>query len=187
MSHPPTASQTVGPFFSIGLSPNYCEEIAAKDAQENGMTVRGRLLDRDGEAVPDAVLEIWRADAGGGQGGPSNASRADGIPLGFGRIATNERGEFRFSAQKPPKIQNPDGKLQAPHFVVLVFMRGLLRHLVTRMYFAGEAANTEDAVLQIVPEERRSTLLAQPSAKVETEWEWDIHLQGDRETVFFET
>jgi protocatechuate 3,4-dioxygenase alpha subunit len=189
MSQVPTASQTVGPFFSIGLSGMYRAELTPHAVAGTSVTVRGRVLDGDGRPVPDAVLEIWHAD---GDGKYDARSAADtrwpgGIPPGFGRVATNEEGEFRFTTKKPGAIRESDGKVQAPHLAVVLFMRGLLRHLVTRIYFAGESANARDPILGLVPEERRATLLAAPSSDVRGEYLWDIRLQGEREIVFFET
>jgi protocatechuate 3,4-dioxygenase alpha subunit len=188
MRYVPTASQTVGPFFSIGLSALCCENIACGGLSGDRVTIRGRILDGDGEPVPDAVLEIWQTqDAGENFAqGERKTESLENVPLGFGRIATNERGEFQFATIKPAERRDPDGLVQAPHLAVVLFMRGLLRHLVTRIYFAGEAANEQDAVLKLVPAERRETLLARPSGNSENELRWDIHLQGERETVFFE-
>jgi protocatechuate 3,4-dioxygenase alpha subunit len=188
MSHVPTPSQTVGPFFSIGLSELCRERIEYASAAGQRVVIRGRVLDGDGKPVPDAVLEIWQAsEAARGDGDPGTDARRGKIPDGFGRIATNERGEFQFSTIKPSARRDEDGGLMhAPHLAVLLLMRGLLRPLLTRIYFAGDAANGEDAVLQLVPTERRKTLLAEPSQENPRGLSWDIHLQGERETVFFE-
>ena len=189
MSNAPTASQTVGPFFSIGMSGMCRGEITPHAAAGASVTVRGRVLDGDGRPVPDAVLEIWQADGGGkydSQAG-MELGAASGAPPGFGRVATNDEGEFRFTTRKPGAAREPDGKAQAPHLLVVLFMRGLLRHLVTRIYFSDEGANAEDPILDLVPAERRETLLAAPSADGPGEYSWNIRLQGERETVFFET
>jgi protocatechuate 3,4-dioxygenase, alpha subunit len=188
MSHLPTPSQTVGPFFSIGLSALCRGNIDCARVTGNRVTIRGRILDGDGEPVPDAVLEIWQVQdidkyLGHGEGA---TARPENLPIGFGRIATDEYGKFQFSTMKPEGRRDSDGTVHAPHLVVLLLMRGLLRHLVTRIYFAGEAANEADAVLKLVPAERWETLVAAPSANDEYELRWDIHLQGERETVFFD-
>jgi len=187
MSHVPTPSQTVGPFFSIGLSALCRPGIECAGEKGNRVTIRGRILDGDGEPVPDALLEIWQVDHVSNEPyqGEQTIERRKTLPFGFGRIATNECGEFQFSTRKPAAGQK-DGMIYAPHLAVLVLMRGLLRHLVTRIYFAGEAANEQDMVLKLVPAERRETLLAMPSPDGDNDLRWDIHLQGDRETVFFE-
>jgi protocatechuate 3,4-dioxygenase alpha subunit len=187
MSYVPTPSQTVGPFFSIGLSALYREKIEAEPGEGKCVLIRGRVFDGDGQPVPDAVLEIWQAcEAARGDCDQEPSARGGKIPPGFGRIATNERGEFQFNTVRPAPRRDEDGLLHAPHLAVVVLMRGLLRHLLTRVYFAGEAANREDAVLNLVPTERRQTLLAEPANERASELSWDIHLQGERETVFFE-
>lgn len=189
MSNMPTASQTVGPFFSIGFSEICRAELTPHAAAGASVTVRGRMLDGDGRPVPDAVLEIWHADGDGNYDARSGGNRAAtvGIPPGFGRVATNDEGEFQFATKKPGAVREPDGKVQAPHLAVVLFMRGLLRHLVTRIYFSGESANAQDPILDLVPAERRGTLLAVPSPDGPDEFLWDIRLQGERETVFFDT
>jgi protocatechuate 3,4-dioxygenase alpha subunit len=188
MSKMPTASQTVGPFFSIGLSGMCRAEIAPHVAAGAKVTVRGRVMDGWGRPVPDAVLEIWHADGDGNYDARSAADTRElgVIPPGFGRVATNDEGEFRFTTRRPGAVREPDGKVQAPHLAVVLFMRGLLRHLVTRIYFTGESANVTDLVLNLVPAERRATLLAVASSDTPGEFVWDIRLQGERETVFFE-
>jgi protocatechuate 3,4-dioxygenase, alpha subunit len=174
----PTASQTVGPFFSIGLDAFLRGEAAGAGTDEDRVTVRGRVMDGDGQPVPDAVLEIWA---------PLNERDGvdeDGYPIGFARVATNDCGEFAFTVWRAVS-QEHEGKVHAPHVAVLVFMRGLLRHLVTRMYFANEAANRKDSVLKMAPEDRRETLIAQATGQP-GQFLWDIHLQGEHETVFFD-
>lgn len=188
MSNVPTASQTVGPFFSIGLDGMCRAEFAPHATVGARVTVRGRVMDGDGRPVPDAVLEIWHADEDGKYDSRVAVETrvAKGVPPGFGRVATNDEGEFRFTTSKPGAVREPDATFQAPHLALVLFMRGLLRHLVTRIYFSGEGTNAVDPILQLVPADRRATLLAVPS-DVADEFVWDIRLQGERETVFFET
>ncbi len=187
MTYVPTPSQTVGPFFSIGLSALCREKIARGSGEGKRVVIRGRVLDGDDQPVPDAVLEIWQADeASRGNVAEDADARREKIPPGFGRIATNERGEFEFSTIKPAPRRDEDGLMHAPHLAVVLLMRGLLRHLLTRVYFAGEVANAEDAALKLVPPERRQTLLAEPADDSASELSWVVHLQGERETVFFE-
>jgi protocatechuate 3,4-dioxygenase, alpha subunit len=175
MSEVPTASQTVGPFFSIGLSHLYARESNTGQAGKPSVTVRGRVLDGDGVGVPDAVLEIWQ-----------HSMRApNSEKSGFLRVPTNQSGGFEFAVEKRKTARDESGATHAPHAVVLIFMRGLVKHLVTRIYFAGEAANAEDVVLQSVPQERRATLLA-TDVGAKNFVEWNVHLQGKQETVFFE-
>jgi len=184
----PTASQTVGPFFSIGLCPDRAGNLvsAVIAAGSKVVSIRGRIRDGDGQAVPDAVLEIWRANDRGEYAGSQDECDAGGVPSGFARIPTNELGEFEFATLKPGPTTGDNGEVHAPHLTVLIFMRGLLRHLVTRIYFSQDSANARDPVLGAVPEGRRATLMAQQIAGNENELRWDVYLQGDTETVFFE-
>lgn len=187
MNYAPTPSQTVGPFFSIGLSALYRDKIECEPGEGECVLIRGCVFDGDGQPVPDAVLEIWQGrEAARGDCDQEPSAPGEKIPHGFGRIATNERGEFQFNTVRPPPRRDENGLLHAPHLVVVVLMRGLLRHLLTRIYFAGEATNREDAVLNLVPPERQQTLLAEPANERASELSWDIHLQGELETVFFE-
>ena len=180
MSLRATASQTVGPFFQIGLSWLYGDDLAG-DASGERITVRGRVLDGDGQPVPDALLEIWQADSEGRYPHPEDprcAACAEGF-RGFARVASQGDGSFRFRTIKP----GPVGE-QAPHLNVLVFMRGLLRAVATRIYFPEDPRNAEDGVLARVPEARRATLIArhgEPGVLI-----WDVRMQGEGETVFFE-
>jgi len=182
-----TPSQTVGPFFSIGLDWMNRANLAEGCAGEH-IAIRGRVLDGDGQPVPDAVLEIWQADAIGRYHHPEHAaSQNDATPFfGFGRIPTDAQGQFSFTTIKPGPVHGPDGRPQAPHLQISVFMRGLLKQLVTRLYFPDEPLNTSDPVLQIVPESRRETLIARPPEPDQNTLEWNVFLQGEKETVFFD-
>lgn len=184
----PTASQTVGPFFSIGLCPRSPNNLVPErpPAGAEIVTIRGCVLDGDGQGVPDAILEIWRADSNGKYASDESDCDPNGVPGGFARIPTGERGEFEFRTLKPGSILEKSGDVHAPHLAVVIFMRGLLRHLLTRVYLPQEPGNESDPVLKAVPAERRKTLIAiaQPGSSLAVQW--DIHLQGDAETVFFE-
>lgn len=187
MSLHPTGSQTVGPYLRIGLTPMFVTEIAGPDVPGTHVTIHGRVLDGDGKSVNDALIEVWQADAQGSYAqsdDPQEDPPASGF-RGFGRSPTDDEGVFHFTTIVPGPVPGPDGRVQAPHLVVLVFMRGLLRHLVTRLYFPGDLANDTDPVLQLVPAERRETLIARPVANGELAW--NIVLQGAEETVFFAT
>jgi protocatechuate 3,4-dioxygenase, alpha subunit len=156
-----TPSQTVGPYFSLGLLDPPANELVL-----GGIRVTGRVLDGASEPVPDAMVEIWQADEDG-------RYRAD---FGWGRSGCDHEGRYRFVTQKPGRV---DG--QAPHLTVMVFARGLLKPVLTRMYFPDEEeANAADRVLAAVDE--ASTLVARA---VDDGLEFDIRLQGDGETVFF--
>jgi protocatechuate 3,4-dioxygenase alpha subunit len=181
-----TGSQTVGPYLHIGLDWLVTRNIAGRGVKGERVTISGRLLDGDGDGVADGLVEIWQANAHGKYAHPEDRQAK---PLergwrGFGRIPTDANGAFRFSTIKPGRVPGPDGNAQAPHLVVSVFMRGLLKHLATRMYFPDEPANAEDPVLTLVPAARRATLVAKRKAKGALEW--NIFLQGRDETVFFD-
>jgi protocatechuate 3,4-dioxygenase alpha subunit len=177
----------VGPFFSIGLCPHAPNGLVpAFAAGAEVVTVRGQVLDGDGQGVPDAILEIWRADQSGNYAAAERDCDPSGLPSGFARIPTNERGEFEFQTLRPGAIAASAGEAYAPHLAVLIFMRGLLKHLVTRIYFPQEQANEQDPVLRAVPRERRRTLVATAASSNNNELQWNVHLQGDAETVFFE-
>jgi protocatechuate 3,4-dioxygenase alpha subunit len=181
-----TASQTVGPFVEIGFAALAGNAIAPADAAGERITLHGRLVDGDGKPIRDGVLEIWQADAEGRYAHPEGAKPTPAAFRGFGRVLTDTSGEFRFSTIKPGRVPGPGGTLQAPHLVVTVFMRGLLKHLLTRIYFPDESSNGEDPVLNLVPSERRETLIAITAAGSTSALEWNVVLQGKNETVFFD-
>ncbi|HEX7810940.1 MAG TPA: protocatechuate 3,4-dioxygenase subunit alpha [Burkholderiales bacterium] len=170
-----TASQTVGPYFHIGMDRHYVTDLAGH-AADGKVVVRGRVLDGDAKPVSDALIELWQAGPDGKFGQPGFA--------GFGRVATDGDGAFRFVTLKPGGVPGPDGALQAPHIAVAVFMRGLLKQLVSRIYFPDETGNARDAVLALVPAERRATLIARKTE--DGALEWNVILQGADETVFFD-
>lgn len=183
-----TTSQTVGPFFEIGLSRLYVNDLTAPGVSGQRVEIEGRVLDADGQAVPDAMIEIWQANAHGKYAHPEDSQDkpTESEFKGYGRTPTQPDGSFRFKTIKPGRVPGPDGKLQAPHIVVSVFTRGLLRRLVTRIYFPDEPANAEDYVLNLVGPARNHTLIAKRSAKREGAIEWNVVLQGTDETVFFD-
>jgi protocatechuate 3,4-dioxygenase alpha subunit len=182
MNRVPTSSQTIGPFFRIGLD-RLCSANFADDAVHGErIFVKGAVLDGDGKAVPDALLEIWQADGEGRYG--DNAGDKSRF-RGFGRVATDEQGRFQFATIKPGRVKVERSMEMAPHLVVSVFMRGLLTRLVTRIYFPNEAKNADDPVLRLVPTGRRDTLIAKASMGRLGTFEWNVVLQGPNETVFF--
>src|SRR5450432_232989 len=181
-----TASQTVGPYLKIGFATLGTSTIATTGATGERITVQGRLYDGDRKPVNDGALEIWQANAQGKYASPADTRD---VPIeagfrGFGRILTGADGEFRLTTIKPGRVPGPGGALQAPHLSVVIFMRGSLRHLLTRIYFPDDPANAEDPILKLVPADRRATLFARAAAPATLEW--DIHMQGANETVFFD-
>jgi len=188
MSGPSTPSQTVGPFYSIGFAWLERVDLAEGASADTRVTVRGRVIDGDGKPVPDAVLEIWQADAQGRYAHPEGSADVAGSGkfFGFGRVPVNEQGEFCFTTIKPGPVIAPDGAKHAPHLAISIFMRGLLRRLVTRIYFPDESLNQNDPVLAVVSLERRATLIARAPEADKHSLIWDVHLQGENETVFFD-
>jgi protocatechuate 3,4-dioxygenase alpha subunit len=177
----PTASQTVGPYFRIGLQ-HLCR-AAESTTETESFNVHGRVLDANRVPVPDAMLELWHADPVGLYSKDKEIAANSGFAPGFARITTDDAGRFRFTTCRPGAVPFDNHRMQAPHIVVLFFARGLLRHLITRMYFPDQPANETDPVLQSVPEERRGTLIARTQSAGNLEW--NIVLQAEDETVFF--
>jgi len=183
----PTPSQTVGPFFHIGLPYEGGPHLVEPDAA-GAIRVGGRVFDGEGEPVNDAVIEIWQANGAGRYDHPEDTREE--LPLdegfrGFGRCETSPDGSYEFVTVKPGQVPAPDGGLQAPHIEVSVLARGVLKRIATRIYFPDEQeANEADPVLALVEDqERRSTLVAR---KEDGALRFDIHLQGGGETVFFD-
>lgn len=183
----PTASQTVGPFFIIGLPDDARSELVAP-MDPDAVRVGGIVLDGTGEPVDDALIEIWQANRAGRYAHPEDA-RED-IPLeegfrGFGRCATGPDGRYGFLTVKPGPVPAPDGGMQAPHIAISVFARGLLKRVATRMYFPDEPeANEADPVLSSIEDPaQRSTLVAEAE---DGRLRFDIRLQGDGQTAFLD-
>jgi protocatechuate 3,4-dioxygenase alpha subunit len=194
-----TPSQTVGPFFHYGLPWKGCADLvgdtdigarvelfpedhyvlalpsAKGEIAGEVITLEGVVLDAAGQPTPDVMIEIWQADASGRY---ADGSSNTGF-IGFGRASTSEDGVYRFRTVRPGLV---DGQ-QAPHIAVGVFGRGLIKRLATRVYFENEATNAEDPILALVPADRRETLIARRDRDA---WRFDIVLQGERETVFFD-
>jgi len=190
-----TPSQTVGPYFAYGLTPSgkyawndaFSNNLVTPDTSGDRIRVGGRVFDGDGQPVPDCMLEIWQADAQGRFADPQDKRALPNSTFrGFGRCGTDAHGAYWFDTIKPGQVADPDGKPQAPHIVLAVFARGMLLHNYSRIYFDSEAANATDPVLALVPTDRRSTLIATRQPGGNAVYRFDIHLQGDKETVFFE-
>ncbi len=199
-----TPSQTVGPFFAYGLAPkgrchwdpngSYSwketvgDNLVTPDASGTKIRIEGRIIDGDGKPINDAMLEIWQADAQGRYAHPrDDRARPNAKFKGFGRSATDKDGVYSFDTIKPGPVPGPNGKAQAPHIVFCIFSRGMLRQIYTRLYFSDEAANAGDAILNLVPADRRGTLIAHKEAGSGSPlYRFDIRVQGDNETVFFD-
>jgi protocatechuate 3,4-dioxygenase, alpha subunit len=180
-----TPSATVGPFFHFGIGTDPAlGRVADRSVKGEPIMLRFTITDGDGAPVPDALVEIWQVDAEGKSATPRAPGETSGF-LGFGRLATSEDGTCEFETVRPGRVPDGRGQLQASHINVCLFGRGLLRQLHTRVYFAGDAALNEDAVLGLVPASRRDTLLATPDPERQGRWLFDLRLQGDDETVFF--
>lgn len=191
-----TPSQTVGPYFSYGMTPEQYQypwnSIAGGDLTKpsvdgDRIRVEGLVFDGNTAPVDDALIEVWQANSHGRYNHPEDDRKDNRLEpdfKGFGRVGTKNGGQFVFNTVKPGAI----GDGQAPHLNLIVFMRGVLLHCYTRLYFGDETeANAKDPVLQQIPAERRGTLIARrdelPGGAV---YRMDIHMQGDKETVFFD-
>jgi protocatechuate 3,4-dioxygenase alpha subunit len=190
-----TPSQTVGPYFAYGLNPlddydwkqTLTNNLVTEDAAGERVTIMGTVFDGDEKPINDALMEIWQADAQGRYAHPADKRRPNAKFSGFGRSGTDKDGIYTFSTIKPGAVPGPNDKMQAPHIVLCVFARGMVRQTYTRIYFPDEPANAQDPILALVPAARRDTLIAKHAiengARV---YRFDVHLQGDLETVFFD-
>jgi protocatechuate 3,4-dioxygenase alpha subunit len=188
-----TASQTAGPYVHIGLAPGdagfdiYAQElghdIAGPNAKGQRITVTGIVTDGTGAPVKDVLIEVWQANNAGTYAGHGDVE--DGF-RGWGRVIPDfETGEFSFETVKPGPVTGPDGHVAAPHLNLWLVSRGINTGLNTRMYFQDEdTANTTDPILNLIePPDRRGTLIADGDG---VNYRFDIRLQGDDETVFFD-
>lgn len=187
MSLHATTSQTVGPYFSIGLTRLRKADLVGSGVSGEKIAISGHVIDGEGRPVPDAMLEIWQANSHGKYAHPEDTQDKPLEPTfqGYGRMGVDENGRFAFTTVKPGAVPGPEGKMQAPHIAVSVFARGLLLRLVTRIYFPEEAANADDYILNLVEPERRGTLIARKTDAAGA-LEWNVILQGAEETVFFD-
>ncbi|WP_341317801.1 protocatechuate 3,4-dioxygenase subunit alpha [Paraburkholderia sp. IMGN_8] len=188
-----TPSQTVGPYFAYGLCPQqydfsfkslFTPVLADREAAGEHITIVGQVFDGDGKVVGDAMLEVSQVDAQGRYPESRAEVEASGF-RGFARVGTGTDPQMRFVVEtvKPGRV-SPD---EAPHLNVIVTMRGMLLHTFTRIYFEDEAeANTRDPVLSAVPADRRGTLIARREPNMANVYRFDIRMQGDKETVFFD-
>jgi len=205
-----TPSQTVGPFFHYGLpwkggadlvgksdmgarpelfpEDHYVLNLSSPNGTPDGeaIEIAGRVIDGNGDAVPDAMIELWQANAAGRYASDDDMREDVALDphfIGFGRASTDADGIYRFRTIRPGRVPGPGNSVQAPHLAMSVFGRGLIKRLATRLYFADGAGNDVDPVLNAVPQARRSTLVAK---RRDGAWWLDIVLKGENETVFFE-
>ncbi len=198
-----TPSQTVGPFFAYGLTPKgRCDwdpngsyswkntvesNLVTPDASGTRIRIEGIVYDGDNLPINDCMIEIWQADSQGRYASPRAGAASNTQFKGFGRSATDKAGVFAFDTIKPGQVAGPGGKPQAPHIVVCIYSRGMIRQVYTRLYFADEAANAADPILSMVPADRRKTLIAHKQSGTDPAlYRFDIRVQGGDETVFFD-
>jgi protocatechuate 3,4-dioxygenase, alpha subunit len=187
----PTPSQTVGPFFHLALDRPDWADLAAENPLGERIVVEGRVTDGDGLPIADACLELWQANAAGRYAHPDDDQTDKPLDprfRGFGRVSTDAGGGFRLTTIRPGPVPGHGNSLQAPHIAVAIFARGLLKQLFTRIYFAGEPLNETDPVLSSIDDSaRRKTLIATRHDEGGTPaYRFDIVVQGDNETVFFD-
>jgi len=184
----PTPGQTVGPFFALGLDRPEWSDLTRNNPEGRRIVIEGRVIDGDGTPVPDAMLELWQANAAGRYSHVEDGQadkKLDPNFLGYGRVATDAQGRFRITTIKPGPVPGRGNALQAPHINVAFFARGLLRQLFTRIYFADEAANAADPLLTAIEDESaRQSLIARRGE--DGAYRFDIVLQGDGETAFLD-
>lgn len=192
-----TPSQTIGPFAAPALTPNEAGKVnyvwpqlignnlVTPDAVGERIRIEGRMFDSEEAPIDGILFEIWQADGQGRYAHPRDQRRPNASFNGFGRAESDVSGSFAFDTVKPGRVAGPNGKLQAPHLLVAIHMRGILTHLFTRVYFADEACNAEDPILNLVPPQRRDTLIARRDG-AGAPYRIDFRIQGNRETVFFD-
>jgi protocatechuate 3,4-dioxygenase alpha subunit len=185
-----TPSQTVGPFYAIGLTRQPMNAMATESSQGTHIRIEGQVFDGDGAAIPDVMVEIWQANAYGRYNHPDDKQEKPLDPTftGWGRSGTDDKCFYRFDTIKPGPVPGNDDSVQAPHINVAILARGMLVHAFTRIYFSDESANANDPVLNSIKnKKRRSTLIASRGERDgKIIYRFDIRLQGDNETVFFD-
>ena len=181
-----TPFQPVGPYFHVMLDGlGRLTRLAGDGARGERITIEGVLCDGARRPLADGMIEVWQADAEGRYHHPEDpaSSSADPHFWGYGRVDTDDQGRYRLETIKPGRVAGPSDTMQAPHILVSVYAPGILTRLTTRLYFEGDQANDADAVLTLVPAHRRQTLIAKRDGET---YRFDIVLQGEGETVFFE-
>ena len=184
----PTPGQTVGPFFSLGLDRPEWADLTRSNPTGERITIEGHVLDGDGAPVPDAVIELWQANAAGRYDHVEDTQSDKPVDAnfhGYGRVATDPQGRFKIATIKPGSVPGRGNALQAPHINIAFFARGLLRQLHTRIYFADEPANAADPLLAGIESTAiRDTLVARKTAA--GTYSFDFVLQGENETAFLD-
>ncbi|MGH7796353.1 MAG: protocatechuate 3,4-dioxygenase subunit alpha [Candidatus Binatia bacterium] len=185
-----TPSQTVGPFYAIGLTRRPMNVMTTESTHGERIRIEGQVFDGDGLAIPDVMVEIWQANAYGRYNHPDDKQEKplDATFTGWGRSGTDEKCFYRFETIKPGPVPGHDDTVQAPHINVVIFARGMLVHAYTRLYFADEPANENDPVLKTIKHQaRRRTLIARrEEGNGKAVYRFDIRLHGENETVFFD-
>ena len=190
-----TPSQTVGPYFEYGLTPGtsykwndaFGNNLVTPDVSGERIRIVGRIFDGDGKPISDSMLEIWQADSQGRFADPQDKRALPNSAFkGFGRCGTDAGGGYSFHTIKPGIVPGPGEKPQAPHILLAVYARGMTQQAMTRIYFENDPANAADPILALVPSDRRSTLIAKRESGDVVTYRFDVHLQGDKETVFFD-
>jgi protocatechuate 3,4-dioxygenase, alpha subunit len=181
-----TPFQTVGPFFAICLSEPGCAHVATEQATGRHITIEGVVRDGAGAVIPDALIEIWQANAAGRYAHPDDHQPKPLDPnfTGYGRAPTDDEGRFVIETVMPGRVPGPGDTLQSPHLLLGILARGILTRLVTRVYFADEPSTRDDPILSLVPAGRRATLIAKSVG--DDRYRFDLTLQGEGETVFFD-
>jgi protocatechuate 3,4-dioxygenase alpha subunit len=186
----PTPSQTVGPFFHLGMDRREWADLTSGNPAGERIAIEGQVRDGDGAPVPDAVIELWQANAAGRYNHPDDTQTDKPLDpnfRGFGRVATDTDGRFRLTTIKPGPVPGRGNALQAPHINLAIFARGLLIHLYTRIYFAGQPENAGDPLLASIEDGAvRQTLLARAEPGNPALYRFDIVLQGENETAFLD-
>jgi protocatechuate 3,4-dioxygenase, alpha subunit len=184
----PTPGQTVGPFFALGLDRPEWADMTRGDPQGERIVIEGQVRDGDGAPVPDAVIELWQANAAGRYNSPDDDQTDKPLDpnfIGFGRASTDPQGRFKVTTVKPGPVPGRGNALQAPHINVAFFARGLLKQLFTRIYFSDSAENAADPLLSGIDDAGvRDTLIARRDAG--GVYRFDFVLQGKNETAFLD-
>jgi len=183
-----TGSATIGPFFHSVLPWKDGGEMAKPETKGERITILGRVLDAEGKPINDAMVEFWQANAAGKYNHPEDKEPGEIDPFfqGFGRVPADADGRFTVHTIKPGRVRGLGNSWQAPHINVSVFARGVLKRLVTRLYFRGDPANESDPVLGLIEDiERRATVMATHDPNRQGHWHFELNLGGPKETVFF--